>query len=87
MPLVGFSVKRYIRKGLAITRVDELNAQVAKLEAEREETMRKERANVLAKTEQNIKRYGFKTSDFKSVHAKRKKRRSGGVASQCCVIV
>lgn len=32
-----------------MTRVDEINAQIAKLEAERESAMLAERANVLAK--------------------------------------
>ena len=57
-----------------MTRVDEINAQIAKLEAERESEMLKERANVLAKIKDDIKLYGFKTSDFKGVLATRKKR-------------
>ena len=57
-----------------MTRVDEINAQIAQLEAEREEAMMKERANVLAKMKADIKLYGFKTSDFKGVLATRKKR-------------
>ena len=60
-----------------MTRVDEINAQIAKLEAEREDAMLKERANVLAKMKQDIKLYGFKTSDFKGVLATRKKRSTG----------
>ncbi len=47
-----------------MTRVDEINAQIAKLEAERESAMLAERANVLAKMKADIKLYGFKTSDF-----------------------
>ncbi len=57
-----------------MTRVDEINAQIAKLEAERESVMLKERANVLAKIKADIKLYGFKTTDFKGVLATRKKR-------------
>lgn len=57
-----------------MTRVDEINAQIAKLQAERESEMLKERANVLAKMKADIKLYGFKTSDFKGVLATRKKR-------------
>ena len=57
-----------------MTRVDEINAQIAKLEAERDEAMLKERANVLAKMKADIKLYGFKTSEFKGVLATRKKR-------------
>ncbi len=57
-----------------MTRVDEINVQIAKLEAEREDAMLKERANVLAKMKADIKLYGFKTSEFKGVLATRKKR-------------
>ena len=57
-----------------MTRVDEINAQIAKLEAERESAMNAERANVLAKIKEDIKLFGFKTSDFKGVLATRKKR-------------
>lgn len=60
-----------------MTRVDEINAQIAKLEAERESAMLAERANVLAKMKADIKLYGFKTSDFKGVLATRKKRGTG----------
>jgi hypothetical protein len=62
-----------------MTRVDEINAQIAKLEAERESVMLEERANVLAKMKADMKLYGFKTSDFKGVLATRKKR---GTASK-----
>lgn len=61
-----------------MTRVDEINAQIAKLEAEREDAMLKERANVLAKMKADIKLYGFKTSEFKGVLATRKKRAPNG---------
>ena len=57
-----------------MTRVDEINAQIAKLEAERESAMLAERANVLAKMKADIKLYGFKTTYFKGVLATRKKR-------------
>lgn len=59
-----------------MTRVDEINAQIAKLEAERKDAMLKERANVLAKMKADIKLYGFKTTDFKGVLATRAKRGS-----------
>ena len=65
-----------------MTRVDEINAQIAKLEAERESAMLAERANVLAKMKADIKLYGFKTSDFKGVLATRKKRGTGMVAKK-----
>ena len=57
-----------------MTRVDEINAQIAKLEEERKSVMLTERANVLAKMKADMKLYGFKTSDFKGVLATRKKR-------------
>ena len=58
---------------------DSSNAQVAKLEAERE--MNKGRANVLAKMKADIKLYGFKTSDFKGILKTRAKRGSKTVAA------
>jgi hypothetical protein len=61
-----------------MTRVDEINAQIAKLEAERESAMLAERANVLAKMKADMKLYGFKTSDFKGVLATRRKRSPNG---------
>lgn len=60
-----------------MTRVDEINAQIAKLEAEREDAMMQECANMLAKMKSDIKLYGFKTTDFKGVLATRKKRVTG----------
>jgi hypothetical protein len=68
-----------------MTRVDEINAQIAKLEAERESAMLAERANVLAKMKADIKLYGFKTSDFKGVLATRKKRGTGTAAKKTAV--
>ena len=65
-----------------MTRVDEINAQIAKLQAERESEMLKERANVLAKMKADIKLYGFKTTDFKGVLATRKKRGTGTAAKK-----
>ena len=59
-----------------MTRVDEINAQIAKLEAERESAMKVERANVLAKMKADIKLYGFKTSDFKGILLTRARRGS-----------
>jgi hypothetical protein len=65
-----------------MTRVDEINVQIAKLEAERESAMKAERATVLAKMKADIKLYGFKTSEFKGVLATRKKRGTGTVAKK-----
>lgn len=64
-----------------MTRVDDINAQIAKLEAEREREMNKERANVLVKMKADIKLYGFKTSDFKGILKTRAKRGSKTVAA------
>ena len=61
-----------------MSRVDEINAQIAKLEAERESAMLAEREDVLAKMKADIKLYGFKTSDFKGVLATRRKRSPNG---------
>jgi hypothetical protein len=65
-----------------MTRVDEINAQIAKLEAERESAILAERSNVLAKMKADIKLYGFKTTDFKGVLATRKKRGTGTAANK-----
>jgi len=65
-----------------MTRVDEINEQIAKLEAERESAMKAERANVLAKMKADIKLYGFKTSDFKGVLLTRAKRGTGKAAKK-----
>jgi len=65
-----------------MTRVDEINAQIAKLEAERESAMLAERASVLAKMRADIKLYGFKTTDFKGVLATRKTRGTGTAAKK-----
>lgn len=65
-----------------MTRVDEINVQIAKLEAERESAMKAERANVLAKMKADIKLYGFKTSEFKGVLVTRKKRATGTAAKK-----
>ena len=61
-----------------MSRVDEINVEIAKLQTERESEMLKERANVLAKMKDDIKLYSFKTSDFKGVLATRKKRAPNG---------
>ena len=65
-----------------MSKVDEINAQIAKLQEERESVMLVERANVLAKMKADIKLYGFKTSDFKGVLATRKKRGTGTAAKK-----
>ena len=52
-----------------MSRVDEINAQIAKLEAEGEDAMLTEKANILAKMKADIKLCGFKTSDFRGVLA------------------
>jgi hypothetical protein len=50
-----------------MNRVDEINAQIAKLQEEREDAIQTERANVLAKMKADIKLYDFKATDFKGL--------------------
>jgi hypothetical protein len=57
-----------------LNRIEEIKAEQKKLADELESEMLKERANVLAKMKEDIKLFGFKTSDFKGVLATRKKR-------------
>jgi len=57
-----------------MSEVEKLNEQIAKLQAERDSAMLRERDDVLAKIREQIKAYGFKTTDFKYVLATRKKR-------------
>ena len=76
------SFLQQIFTGPSMTRVDEINAQIAKLEAERASAMNAERANVLAKMKADIKLYGFKTSDFKGVLLTRAKRGTGIAAKK-----
>jgi len=61
-----------------MSRVEEINAQIAKLEEERKSAMLTERGNVLGRIKKEIKLYSFKTSDFKGVLATRKKRAPNG---------
>lgn len=82
MPAVELLVNVITYGANQMTRVDEINAQIAKLQAERESEMLKERANVLAKMKADIKLYGFKTTDFKGVLATRKKRGTGTAAKK-----
>jgi hypothetical protein len=65
-----------------MSEVDKINEQIAALTAQRESVMLKERANVLAKMKQDIKLYGFKTSDFKGILLTRKKRGTGPAAKK-----
>ncbi len=57
-----------------MTRVDEINAQIANLEVERQSAMNAENANALAKMKAAAKLYGFKKTDFKCIVLKRTKR-------------
>ena len=65
-----------------MTRVDEINEQIAQLTAQRESVMLKEKVNVLAKMKEDIKLYGFKTSDFKGVLLTHAKRGTGATAKK-----
>ena len=57
-----------------MSRIEQIKAEQKKLADELEGEMLKERANLLAKMKEDIKLFGFKTSDFKGVLATRKKR-------------
>ena len=57
-----------------MSRIEQIKAEQKKLADELESEMLKERANILAKMKEDIKLFGFKTSDFKGVLATRKKR-------------
>ena len=57
-----------------MNRIEQIKVEQKKLADELEGEMLKERANVLAKMKEDIKLFGFKTSDFKGVLATRKKR-------------
>ena len=57
-----------------MSRIEQIKAEQKKLADQLEGEMLKERANVLAKIKEDIKLFGFKTSDFKGVLATRKKR-------------
>jgi len=56
-----------------MSRIEQIKVEQKKLADELESEMLKERANVLAKMKEDIKLFGFKTSDFKGVLATRKK--------------
>ena len=57
-----------------MSRIEQIKAEQKKLADELEGEMLKERTNVLAKMKEDIKLFGFKTSDFKGILATRKKR-------------
>ena len=57
-----------------MNRIEQIKAEQKKLADELESEMLKERSNVLAKMKEDIKLFGFKTTDFKGVLATRKKR-------------
>jgi len=65
-----------------MSRIEQIKAEQKKLANELEGEMLKERANVLAKMKEDIKLFGFKTSDFKGVLATRKKRGTGTAAKK-----
>ena len=65
-----------------MSRIEQIKAEQKKLADELEGEMLKERANVLAKMKEDIKLFGFKTSDFKGVLATRKKRNTGTAAKK-----
>ena len=70
------------QKEKAMSRIEQIKAEQKKLAGELEGEMLKERANVLAKMKEDIKLFGFKTSDFKGVLVTRKKRNTGTAAKK-----
>ena len=65
-----------------MSRIEQIKAEQKKLADELESEMLKERANVIAKMKEDIKLFGFKTSDFKGVLSTRKKRGTGTAAKK-----
>jgi len=65
-----------------MSRIEQIKAEQKKLADELESEILKEKANVLMKMKEDIKLYGFKTSDFKGVLATRKKRGTSTVAKK-----
>ena len=63
-----------------MSRVEEINVQIAKLEEERKSAMLTERGNVLDRIKKQFKLYSFKASDFKGVLAAPKQRGTGTAA-------
>ena len=68
-----------------MSRIEQIKSEQKKLADELESEMLKERANVLAKMKEDIKLFGFKTSDFKGVLATRKKRGTTTAAKKAAV--
>jgi hypothetical protein len=58
----------------AMSRVAELRARIAADEAELKQAMKLERSDALKRIKDEIKLYGFKTTDFKNVLKTRIKR-------------
>ena len=73
------------QKEKAMSRIEHIKVEQKKLADELKGEMLKERANVLAKMKEDIKLFGFKTSDFKGVLATRKKRATGTAAKKVAV--
>lgn len=57
-----------------MSRVEELRARIKQDEAELQLAIKAERSDALKRIREEIKLYGFKTTDFKNVLATRKKR-------------
>lgn len=57
-----------------MNRIEQIKVEQKKLADELKSELLKERANVIAKMKEDIKLFGFKTSDFKGVLTTRKKR-------------
>lgn len=64
-----------------MSKVAELQARIAADQEALKEAIKEERAEALKRIRQEIKTYGFKTTDFKGVLATRKKRAANGTVS------
>ena len=65
-----------------MSRVEELRARIKQDEAELQLAIKAERSDALKRIREEIKLYGFKTTDFKNVLATRKKRGTGTAAKK-----
>lgn len=65
-----------------MARVDEIRAEQKRLEEELAKVLKEERDVVLADIKEKIKLFGFKSSDFRGVLARRKRKKPSTVAAK-----
>lgn len=65
-----------------MARVDEIRAEQKRLEEELAKVLKEERDVVLADIKEKIKLFGFKSSDFRGVLARRKRKKPAAVATK-----